>query len=172
MIKREEMTSDNRTEPIINILQRFRPERASLIPALQTIQVESGYLPHHAMLETARYLGIAPVDVYEVATFYRQFRLTPPGRHSIRVCKGTACHMKGGNHTLDAWQRKLGITPGETSADGEYDLDTVACLGACHLAPVSVVDGNIEKTVDPVRVDGIMLAFEREKSGEGSLSRD
>ena len=166
------MTSDNQTESIISILQRFRPERASLIPALQAIQDDMKYLPYDAMLETARYLGIAPIDVYEVATFYRQFRLTPPGKHSIHVCLGTACHMKGGNHTLDAWQRKLSITPGETSGDGEYDLDTVACVGACHLAPVSVVDGNIEKSVDPVRVDGIMLAFEREKGGEGSLSRD
>jgi len=156
----------NQNDFINDILRRFEPVRASLIPILQTVQDTGGWLSSQAMEETACYLGIATVEVYEVATFYRQFRLKPPGRHSVRVCLGTACHMKGGYHSLDAWKRRLGIQPGETSADGEYDLDIVVCVGACHLAPVSVVDGVIEKEVDPTRVDGLLLAIERQRGPE------
>jgi NADH-quinone oxidoreductase subunit E len=132
-----------------------------LIPVLQKLQDVLGYLPHKAIMGAAEYLGIAPVDVYGVATFYNRFRLNPPGKHSVKVCLGTACHMKGGDITLEAWQRRLNIGVRQTTADGEFDLDTVACVGCCHMAPVTVVDGNAAGQVEPTKVDGILLGFGR-----------
>jgi NADH-quinone oxidoreductase subunit E len=114
------------------------------------------------MTEIAAYLNISAIDVYGVVTFYNQFRLNPPGKHSIRVCLGTACHMKGGYISLDAWKRRLNIKSGETTADREFDLDTVACVGCCTKAPITVVDGKAEGGVEPTKVDGILLGFGRE----------
>ena len=145
------------------ILRRFSRKRGNLIPILQKVQARLGYLPQEAMLETADFLDIPDIDVYSVVTFYNQFRRTPPGKHSIRVCLGTACHMKGGYITLDAWKRRLSISRGETTTDREFDLDTVACVGCCTMAPVTVVDDKPQAKVEPTKVDGILLAFERER---------
>ena len=145
------------------ILKGFRHKQGNLIPILQKVQGALGYLPREAMLEIAEFLLMHPVDVYGVVTFYNQFRLNPPGEHSIRVCLGTACHMKGGYITLDAWKRRLGIGQGETTPDREFDLDTVACVGCCTMAPVTVVDDKPQGKVEPTKVDGILLAFERER---------
>jgi NADH-quinone oxidoreductase subunit E len=145
------------------VLKGFVRKRWHLIPILQKVQEHLGYLPREAMTEIAEYLSIPDIDVYGVVTFYNQFRLNPPGRHSIRVCLGTACHMKGGYITLDAWKRRLGIKPGETTPDREFDLDTVACVGCCTMAPVTVVDSKPQGKVEPTRVDGILLAFESER---------
>ena len=123
------------------------------------------------MLEISRFLNIPAIDVYGVVTFYNQFRLNPPGRYSIRVCLGTACHMKGGYISLDAWKRRLGINQGETTTDREFDLDTVACVGCCTMAPVTVVDNTPEARVEPTRVDGILLAFERQREKENGKDR-
>ena len=149
------------------ILERLGKE-TTLIPILQQIQAEFGYLPSPAMVEVARFLKIPEIDVYSVATFYNQFRLTPPGKHSVRVCMGTACHVKGGHITLEAWQRRLKIEPGQTTSDREFDLDTVACVGCCAMAPVTVVDKRVEAKADPTRVDGILLSFNlpKEKKDE------
>jgi len=149
----------NRQETL-NVLKRFSRKRANLIPILQKVQARLGYLPREAMVEIATHLGIPEIDVYGVVTFYNQFRLNPPGKHSIRVCLGTACHMKGGYITLDAWKRRLAISQGETTPDREFDLDTVACVGCCTMAPVTVVDNQPEGKVEPTRVDGLLLAFE------------
>ncbi len=148
------------------ILEGLESRRENLIPILQKIQEELGYLPPSAMIEVARFLNIAEIDVYGVATFYNQFRLTPPGKHSIRVCMGTACHVKGGHITFEAWQRRLKIGPGETSPDREFDLDTVACVGCCAMAPVTVVDKKVEAKADPTKVDGILLSFQLQKEKE------
>jgi NADH-quinone oxidoreductase subunit E len=149
------------------ILENIGSKRENLIPILQKIQEELGYLPPYAMLEVARFLNIPEIDVYGVTTFYNQFRLTPPGKHSIKVCMGTACHVKGGHITLAAWQRRLKITPGETTSDREFDLDTVACVGCCVMAPVTVVDKKVEGKADPTRVDGILLSYQLQKEKEG-----
>ena len=159
----EEVAVKQETE---RVLKRFSRKKANLIPILQKVQSRLGYLPQEAMLEIARYLNIPEIDVYSVVTFYNQFRLNPPGKHSIRVCLGTACHMKGGYITLDAWKRRLGIGPRETTPDREFDLDTVACVGCCTMAPVTVVDDKPEGKVEPTRVDGILLAFEHEREAK------
>jgi NADH-quinone oxidoreductase subunit E len=148
------------------IFSRLGSKRENLIPILQQIQEAFGYLPSGAMVEVARFLKIPEIDVYSVVTFYNQFRLTPPGKHSIRVCMGTACHVKGGHITLEAWQRRLKIEPGETSSDREFDLDTVACVGCCAMAPVTVVDKKVEAKADPTRVDGILLSYQLQKEKE------
>src|SRR3972149_6878572 len=94
-----------------HILRRFGRKKENLIPILQAVQDNLGYLPREAMLDIASFLGIPEIDVYGVVTFYNQFRLNPPGKHQIRVCLGTACHMKGGYITLDAWKRRLKTQP-------------------------------------------------------------
>jgi len=153
------------------ILKRFGRKRSNLIPILQKVQGELGYLPREAMLEIAEFLNMPDIDVYGVVTFYNQFRLNPPGKHSIRVCLGTACHMKGGYITLDAWKRRLEIESGETTLDREFDLDTVACVGCCTMAPVTVVDDKPQGNVEPTKVDGILLGFELEKGKQKSESQ-
>ena len=146
------------------LLRGFTPERRHLIPMLQQVQSRLGFIPAEAMLAVAGYLGVPAVEVYEVVTFYNQFRLNPPGLHSVRVCLGTACHMKGGYIALDAWKRRLEIESGETSPDREFDIDEVACVGCCTLAPVSVVDEAPIARCDPTRVDGLLLGFEQARA--------
>ncbi|MBN1161593.1 MAG: NAD(P)H-dependent oxidoreductase subunit E [Dehalococcoidales bacterium] len=156
------------------VLNRFARKKQHLIPILQSVQEKLGYLPREAMMKIADYLNISAIDVYSVVTFYNQFRLNPPGKHSIRVCLGTACHMKGGYITLDAWKRRLKIDSGETTQDREFDLDIVACVGCCTKAPVTVVDGKPEGQVEPTRVDGLLLGFgyeEGKKEKEKSESK-
>ena len=153
------------------ILKRFGRKRGNLIPVLQKVQGKLGYLSREAMLEIAKFLDIPEIDVYSVVTFYNQFRLNPPGRHSIKVCLGTACHMKGGYITLDAWKRRLSIDRGETTPDREFDLDTVACVGCCTMAPVTVVDNKPQAKVEPTKVDGILLSFDWEQEKKNKESQ-
>ena len=153
------------------VLKRFGKKRGNLIPILQKVQGRLGYLPTEAMEEVAGFLGISEVDVYEVVTFYNQFRLNPPGKHSIRVCLGTACHMKGGYITMDAWKRRLGIDVRQTTPDREFDLDSVACVGCCVMAPVTVVDDKPEGNVEPTKVDGILLSFELAREKEAKKNK-
>jgi NADH-quinone oxidoreductase subunit E len=152
------------------IPERVGRKRGNLTPILQKVQGKLGYLPREAMLEIAGFLDIPEMDVYRVVTFYNQFRLNPPGRHSIRVCLGTAYHMKGGYITLDAWKRRLGIDQGETTSGREFDLDTVACLGCCTMAPVTVVKDEPQAKVEPTTVDGILLSFEHEREKKSKES--
>jgi len=153
------------------VLKRFNKKRENLVPILQQVQDELGYLPREAQIEVAEYLKVPEVDVYGVVTFYNQFRLKPPGKHSIRVCLGTACHMKGGYILLDAWKRRLKIDRGETTSDREFDLDTVACVGCCAMAPVNVIDKKAEGRLSPTRVDGILLAYKMEKEKKDKESK-
>ena len=138
-------------------------ERGKLIPILQDIHAKFGYLPREAMLEAASFLDAPDSEVYSVATFYNQFRFVPPGKHQIKVCLGTACQVKGGKIILDSWQRELDIKEGETTPDREFSLERVACVGCCAMAPVSVVDDQVEGTISPTRIKGVLLSFEQEK---------
>ncbi len=144
----------------------FSRNQSNLIPILQKAQNEIGYLPIAVMEGIAELLDIPPVDVYSVVTFYNQFRLNPPGRHSIRVCMGTACHVGGGQIILDAWRRRLNIDKRQTTPDREFDLDTVACVGCCSMAPVTVINNEVHGRISPTRVDGILLQYQIEKEKE------
>ncbi len=124
------------------IIQRYRKKKGTLIPLLQDIQASYGYVPQKSIELVSRELSIYPVEIYGILTFYGQFYLTPRGRHTIKVCQGTACHVMGGKAILDYLSDKLEINEGETTADGMFSLERVACLGCCGMAPVVVIDGD------------------------------
>jgi NADH-quinone oxidoreductase subunit E len=147
-------------------LKGFMKERRHLVPILQMIQQTHAYLPPESMKLVAGHLGIAPSEVYGVATFYNQFRFHPPGKHPIKVCLGTACHVRGGDIILENFERKLGIREGETTADREFSIDRVACVGCCALAPVAVVEETVQGHMAPSRVEGLILGFQIEKEKE------
>jgi NADH-quinone oxidoreductase subunit E len=127
----------------------------SLVTILQDVQSECGYLPETALRAVSELTGRPLVDVYGVATFYSAFSLTPRGKHTVSVCQGTACHVRGSAKVLEALERQLGIGPGETTPDGEVTLETVNCLGACALGPVVVVDGTYHPAVDTAEAQRI-----------------
>ena len=114
--------------------------RGVLIPLLQQVQAEVGYLPPEVMERVAERAGVTPARVFGVASFYSQFRLEPVGRHIIRVCQGTACHVQGAVAVTEAVCDELGVEEGGTTEDGEYTVEPVACLGCCSLAPVIMID--------------------------------
>lgn len=149
------------------ILRRHRRERQGLIPILQEVRDKLGYLPKEAIGQIAKFLRTTEGAVLGVATFYNQFRLNPPGKHAIKVCMGTACHMKGGRQILESWERETGIAVGETTPDRELSLERVACVGCCTLAPVSVVDDAVCGKVSTTRVKGILLSLARQKGKDG-----
>jgi NADH-quinone oxidoreductase subunit E len=125
------------------IFQFHNQSRENLIPILQEIQDRKAYLSPDSVGQVADFLGISENDVYGVATFYAQFRFHPPGRHHIKVCDGTACHVRGSRLITEAVTRKIGISPGETSQNRDFSLEKVACFGSCALAPVVVLDEKV-----------------------------
>jgi NADH-quinone oxidoreductase subunit E len=153
-------------DDIASMLKVFEKERGNLIPILQKIQAQHCYLASSALRVVAAYLGLSPCDVYGVATFYNQFRFHPPGKHQIKVCLGTACHVRGGDIILENFERKLEIMAGETTPDREFSIDRVACVGCCALAPVALVDDEVHGHVAPSKVEGLILGFEIEKERE------
>ncbi|MDX9833743.1 MAG: NAD(P)H-dependent oxidoreductase subunit E [Desulfobulbus sp.] len=125
------------------ILAGYGPERDNLIPMLQEVQDCFKFLAPEAVRQVADHLNLSENNVYGVATFYAQFRFVPPGLHHVKICQGTACHVRGSGMIVDAITRTIGIEPGETSADGKYSLERVACFGSCALAPVVVLDDKV-----------------------------
>jgi len=148
-------------EHLNEILGGFKGDQGELIPVLQQVQQAFGYVPEAAIDAIARFLHLPQVTVYGVATFYAQFKLTPSGRNIIRVCRGTACHVRGGARILREVEKQLGIKPGETTPDLEYGLETVACIGACALSPSMVVNDRVHGRVTPQKVKGILDAIGR-----------
>ncbi|MBN2563648.1 MAG: NADH-quinone oxidoreductase subunit NuoE [Phycisphaerae bacterium] len=145
------------------VMQDFEGEPADLIPVLQRAQEFDGYLSAEAIRRISRWLKVSENEIYGVATFFAQFRFTPPGKHHIKVCLGTACHVQGGEQMLAVLERRLEIGPGETTADGEHDLERVACLGCCALAPVVTFDDKIYSQMSVLKLQGIL--DEREDDG-------
>jgi len=138
------------------IIARYSQESGNLIPILQEAQERFGYLPEEVMRKFARYLKLPESTVYGVSTFYAQFKLTPTGRRLVKVCRGTACHVRGGARILREVEKRLGIKPGETTSDLEYSLETIACFGSCALAPVMVVDKAVYGRMTTARVGQIL----------------
>ena len=130
------------TEPLEAILASVpNPTPNDLIPILHKIQDSYGYLPRQILSRTSKQTGIALSKMYGVATFYEQFHLEPHGKHTVKCCRGTACHVKGTADIVEAIEKSLGITNGETTDDMQFSFETVACLGTCALAPVMMIDG-------------------------------
>jgi NADH-quinone oxidoreductase subunit E len=149
------------------VLTEDKQERRRLISILQEAQQRMGYISGEAMLRIAAFLDIPPSTVYSVATFYNQFRFTPPGKHPVNVCMGTACHMAGGKLVLDAMARELDIEVGGITEDREFSLDRVACLGCCALAPVVTIDGSIYARMTSPKVEEVLVSgksFKRKQS--------
>jgi len=133
--------------------------RTALIPVLQQSQAHYGYLPEPVLERVARRLGLPVSTVYGVVTFYSQFHLTPRGRHTIRSCQGTACHVRGGKAILNALERALAVKAGGTTHDLRFTLETVACLGTCFLAPAMMVDDQYFGKLTPRDVESVLEQF-------------
>ena len=152
-------------------LNRFRKRRAQLIPILQTVQEKLKYLPPEAIKLVADYLEIPNSQVYGVATFYNQFRFNPPGKHPVKVCLGTACHVRGGDIILENFERKLEIKEGETTPDREFSVERVACVGCCALAPVALIGDDVHGKMAPSKVEGLILGFQIQKEKEARIAK-
>ncbi len=133
--------TDTNEGTVATIIERYQGDSGMLIPMMQDIQTECGYLPQAELKELSSGLAVPLADVYSVATFYSSFRLMPKGDHTIQLCMGTVCFLKGAGKISEAIQREFQLVPGETSPDGKFTFSPVNCVGACALAPVMVVDG-------------------------------
>jgi NADH-quinone oxidoreductase subunit E len=143
-------------ETMDGILARHtRGKKDELIPILQETQAVLGYLPSEAMRIIADFANVTPGEVFGVATFYAQFRLVPSGKNRVTVCRGTACHVRGGTRILREVEQRLGIKPGETTKDMEYTLETVACIGACALAPNLTINDDVHGQLTTKKVGEI-----------------
>lgn len=156
------------------ILEKFAgAKRESLIPLLQEVQERFGYLSREAMSAIGERLNLPVSKIYGVATFYNQFRFQPKGKVHCQVCRGTACHVKGSARVLESLQQHLKIEPGQTTRDGKYSLEVVACIGACGLAPVVAINDEFHAGVTPEGVSKIMKqyskALEREEAGASEV---
>jgi NADH-quinone oxidoreductase subunit E len=138
------------------IFANYIGDKQDLIPILQETQEKFRYLPAAAMKEISRFLHIPESTVYGVSTFYAQFKLTPLGRRVVRICRGTACHVRGSGKVLAEMEKQLGIKAGETTADMEYTLETVACIGACALAPTMTIDNETHGKMTPKKVAEVL----------------
>lgn len=149
------------------ILQRHSNEkRDSLIPVLQEIQEEVGYLSEEAVVAVGSHLNLPTSKIFGVATFYNQFRFEPIGKYHIQVCRGTACHVLGSATVLDELQKQLKIQPNQTSKDGLFSLEVVACIGACGLAPVIAINGEFHAKVTPESITEILDIYHQQAKEE------
>jgi len=154
-------------ERLSPILAPYRGQRGTLIPALQKVQEELGYLPEEAVSEIAYFLGVSESEVYGVASFYAQFRFIRQGEHTIKVCQGTACHVRGGRRILETVEQELGIQPRETTEDYKFSLERVACFGSCALAPVMVVDKTVYGRMTSAKARQVLGGYLQEKQDNG-----
>lgn len=160
-----DITTEERLE---EMLSSYKGEESELIPILQRVQQEFGHVPEAAIKRISEFLHLPQITVFGVVTFYAQFKLVPIGRNVIRVCRGTACHVRGGARILTEMEEKLGIKAGETTPDMEYTLETVACIGACALSPAVVVNDKVHGRMTTKKVGDIMGS----KSGDADVDGD
>ena len=146
-------------EDLSQILAPYRGQRGATIPVLQKTQENLGYLTEETISEIAVFLGLSKNEVYGVASFYAQFRFERQGEHVVKVCQGTACHVRGAPRILDTVTDELGIGPGETTADYKFSLERVACFGSCALAPVMVVDKVVYGRITTARARQILAQY-------------
>jgi len=154
-------TSTVEVKPDIETILARYPNggRENLIPLLQEVQEAHGYLSREAIQEVGRHLNLPTSKIYGVATFYNQFRFQPMGKHHIQICRGTACHVKGSAAVLDTLQQELKLSAGQTSRDGLFSLEVVACIGACGLAPVMSINGVFYAGLTPAKTRQIIEQY-------------
>ncbi len=149
------------------ILEGFpRARRDALIPLLQEVQRAQGYISREAVVEIGRHLELPASKIYGVATFYNQFRFEPLGRYHIQVCRGTACHVKGSLAVLESLCKLLKVRPGQTTRDGLFSVEVVACIGACGLAPVISVNGEFHAGVTTKQLPKILATYRNRDAAE------
>ncbi len=151
---------------IEKIIVAYRDKRWALIPLAQEIQEKAGYIPPEVIPVIARELGLFPAQVQGVITFYAQLYTHPRGDNIVRVCRGTACHVRGGKSILKLVKQHLGIDEDETTEDMEYTLETVACIGVCALAPNLVVNNTIYGNMNPKKVAAVFSDYQKKVSGK------
>lgn len=147
-------------EVIRQIVEKYDRRESSLIAMMQDIQKTEGYLPKEALVTVAKEVGVPLSRLYALATFYKAFSLTPRGRHTVHVCTGTACHVRGAEKLMDKLERDLGVKEGETTEDGRFTLEGVRCVGCCGLAPVVVVGENFHGKLSQKDLDKVLAKYE------------
>jgi len=150
-------------ERLGSIIEERKKEKWGLIPLLQEVQEEFGYIPPEGIKPIAEALGLYPSQVQGVITFYAGFALEPKGKYVIRVCRGTACHVKGGRSIFRYLKRELGLEEGQTSEDYRFTLETVACLGACFLAPTMMINRTYYGKLSPPKVSSVLAQYGKER---------
>ena len=148
-------------QQVSDILIRYQADPGSIIAILQDIQEEFSYLPPPALRMISKELAVPLSRVLSLATFYKAFSLKPKGRHPIHVCLGTACHVRGAQLVFEKLERDLGLKSGETSADGEFSLDAVRCVGCCGLAPVVMVGEDVHGKVTSTKIAGLLKKYKK-----------
>ena len=148
--------SEAESHKLAKILLKYHKKKEDLISLLQDIQEEFGYLPRNVLHALSKEIHVPEHEIFGVATFYSQFTFNQPGRHKVRVCLGTACHVRGAVGILEELQRTINIKPGSTSKDGEFSLETVMCLGACALGPIVVMDDEYHGQMTPLKVQKLV----------------
>ena len=146
------------------IIRRSRKKKGALIQILQDIQEEYGYVPKESIELVSKALSLYPVEIYGILTFYAQFYLAPRGKHTIKVCQGTACHVMGGKEILDYLEDKLGIGEGETTSDNVFSLERVACLGCCGMAPVVMIDEDFHGRCTVQKLEELLDGYRMKKA--------
>jgi NADH-quinone oxidoreductase subunit E len=153
-------------QDIDSVLNAYPSDRRYALAILQDMQREFHYIPRSGLSRAADYLNCRLSELYSMATFYKALSLTPKGRHIIKVCDGTACHIRGSVTLLDALTRKLGVGPGETTADGLFSLETVNCLGACAIAPVMLVGEEYHGSLTSEKLDAALQSYIESEAGQ------
>ena len=147
-------------DKVKRIIDNYECEKGQLISILQDIQAEYQYLPREALVQVSETVNIPLSRVYSVATFFRSFSLTPRGEHTVHVCTGTACHVRGAVRILEEMERLLDIPEGKTTKDGKFTLETVNCVGACALGPIVIVDGEHSGQMKPDKVKTLLKKYQ------------
>ena len=145
---------------LLEVIAKYKDQKGALMPIMQEAQNIYGYLPYQVQKIISDETGIPIEKIYGVATFYAQFSMSPKGKYVVAMCLGTACYVKGAGAVLDEIEKVLKIEDGECTSDGKFSLEVCRCVGACGLAPVMIVDGDVYGKMTPDRVAGILAKYE------------
>ena len=158
-LKKDAPNKANIKRKVKEILGIYQSDRSQLISILQDIQAEYNYLSREAVTQVSQAMGIPLTQVYSVATFFRSFSLAPRGKHTVHVCTGTACHVRGAMRVLEEIERELNTVRGKTTRDMKFTLETVNCVGACALGPITVIDGEYAGQMKPDKVKTLLKKY-------------
>ncbi|ACV23474.1 NADH-quinone oxidoreductase subunit E [Slackia heliotrinireducens] len=157
------MTEKDQTSKVKEIIEAYPADQRFALAAMQDMQHAFNYIPEEGLAALAEYLGCPQAQLYSMATFYKALSLTPKGDHIVKICNGTACHLRGSMNLATELKRDLGVEPGETTEDGKFSVELVNCLGSCALAPVMVVDGTYHNKLRVEQIPGIIERYAAEE---------